>query len=82
MLHSETLKDGTYEVRHDDDGNAIHVYIVDGTATIFETLEDLFAYVYLAQRTMKSKVIPEGDLFDLYESEYYDYESIFEDTNN
>jgi len=42
MLHNEHFKkaDTNYELRHDDKGNAIHVYIKDGYANIYRTLED------------------------------------------
>lgn len=82
MLHSEALKKGTYEVRHDDDGNAIHVYIKDGKAKVFPTLVDFVGHVYYGKKNIEHKTISEDDLFDLYESEHYDYESIFKDTNN
>jgi hypothetical protein len=78
MTHIEYLGDdkGCYEIRHNDYGAAIHVYILDSDAIIFPSLDELIRYVYLGDRDMKYISIPVGALEELYESKHYDYRSI------
>ena len=42
MVHIEHLRkaDESYEIRHDNRGNAIHVYVTDSEAIVFRTLND------------------------------------------
>ena len=45
MLHNEHLRkaDELYEIRHDNNGNAIHIFIKDGEAIIFQNLDDFIS---------------------------------------
>ena len=46
MIHNEHFDkaDRTYEVWHDNNGNAIHILIKDGEAIIYPTIYDLFQH--------------------------------------
>ena len=74
MLHNEHLRKGdeSYEIRHDHNGNAIHVYITDGEAIIFPTLHDLILRVYFGEEVERF-YCSEELLSNLYESESYLY---------
>lgn len=74
MLHNEHLRkaDESYEIRHDHNGNAIHVFITDGEAIIFPTLHDLILRVYFGEEVERFYV-SEADLSTLYESRSYSY---------
>lgn len=74
MIHNEHLRkaDESYEIRHDNNGNAIHVYIKDGQATAFPTLEGLVSWVYLGTPS-EHFCVSESELSRLYESEEYSY---------
>ena len=73
MLHNEHLRkaDELYEIRHDNKGNAIHVYIKDGEAIIFPTLHDLVRCVYFGENNVDRLYILESELEALYQSESY-----------
>lgn len=76
MLHNEHLRkaDETYEIRHDHNGNAIHVLIKDGEAIIFPTLHDLVGRIYFGLDSERF-YLKEEDLGEMYsESEYNYYE--------
>lgn len=75
MLHNEHLRkaDELYELRHDNNGNAIHLFIKDGEAIAFPTLHDFIAYLYLGQSETERFYINEDNLGDLYENENYNY---------
>ena len=79
MLHNEHLRkaDETYECRHDDSGDAIHVLIKDGEAIVFPTLNDLVKRVYFGKEVERF-YCSEKFLADLYESESYDYYTLKE----
>jgi len=66
MTHNEHLRkaDETYEVRHDNCGNALHVYIKDGYAKIFGSLDDFINHIYMG----------EGGRFELLNREYIEVE--------
>jgi hypothetical protein len=75
MIHNEHLRkaDETYEVRHDNCGNALHVYIKDGYAKIFGSLDDFINHIYMG----------EGGRFELLSRDYIEVdeqmlESIYE----
>lgn len=74
MLHNEHLRkaDETYEVRHDDNGNAIHIIIKDGSAVVYSELNDLIKHQYFGKDTERFYVA-EADLDSLYNSRYYNY---------
>lgn len=49
MLHNEHLRNGSecYEIKHDNKGNALHVYIDQyQNAYLFTCLDDFIQYVY------------------------------------
>jgi hypothetical protein len=75
MLHNEHLRkaDELYEVRHDGDGNAIHVYIKDGEAVIFPSLNDLVKCIYFGDNHVDRLYILESELEALYNSESYSF---------
>jgi hypothetical protein len=78
MLHNEHLRkaDESYEVRHDNNGNAIHVYITDGEAIVFGSLHELVQYVYFGDPDIKRYYILEEDLDKLYNSPAYDIHNL------
>lgn len=78
MLHNEHLRkaDELYECRHDNNGNAIHVYIKDGEAIVFPTLFDLIRYEYLGGSNVERFYLNEHELCNLYGHENYDYYSL------
>jgi len=74
MFYNEHLNnDETYEVRHDNNGYAIHVFITDGDAIIYPTLSDLIKHQYGGEMDVERMYLDEDDLEKLYESEYYSY---------
>jgi hypothetical protein len=77
MLHSEKLFEGTYECRHDDNGNAIHVYIQNDKAYIYQSMEDLVSHRYLKYVGIIPVEVSEDALSNIYESEKYSYDEIF-----
>lgn len=78
MLHNEHLRkaDELYEVRHDNNGNAIHLFIKDGEAIVFPTLHDFIAYLYLRHSETERFYINEDSLDDLYKNENYNYDEL------
>ena len=74
MIHNEHLRkaDESYEIRMYEGAGAIHVYIKDGCAIIYPTLNDLVRHVYFGESTERFYVL-EKDLEDLYKSGIYDY---------
>lgn len=77
MIYNEHLtNDETYEVRHDNNGYAIHVFITDGDAIIYPTLGDLIRHQYRGDMDVERMYLDEEDLEKLYESEYYSYHSL------
>jgi hypothetical protein len=81
MLHNEHLRkaDELYEVRHDNDGNAIHIFIKDGEAIIFPTLWDLISHqCYNGIPEVERFYLDEEELINLYSFEVYDYYSLKE----
>ena len=75
MLHNEHLfrADQTYEIRHDDKGNAIHVYIKDGEAIVFPRLADLILYLDNAFEDIERFYLTEKYLDNLYSFDEYNY---------
>lgn len=74
-LHNEHLRraDELYEIRHDNNGNAIHLVIKDGEAIVFPTLDDFIQYEYLGNGEIERFYIAEKNLFELYDSNDYYY---------
>ena len=79
MTHNEHLRkaDESYEIRHDNNGNAIHVFIKDGEAIVFPTLDDFVRRIYQGQEVERF-YCSEDFLSDLYESESYLYYTLKE----
>lgn len=73
MTHNEHLRkaDETYEVRHDNCDNAIHVYIKDGYAKIFGSLDDFINYIYGIDNSREYIEVDEGMLDSIYDSDAY-----------
>jgi hypothetical protein len=74
MIHNEHLKkaDELYEIRHDNNGNAIHVYIKDGEAIVFPTLHDFVMRVYHGY-AVERFYLHEYTLENMYSESAYDY---------
>jgi hypothetical protein len=75
-LHNEHLRkaDESYEVRHDNNGNAIHVYIDQyGTAYVFPTLNEFVNYVYFREPESVHFQIKEDELELLYNYTEYNF---------
>jgi hypothetical protein len=83
MLHSEHFLKAAnlYEVRHDNKGNAIHVYIKGGEAIIFPSLTNFIGRVIYGEEVERF-YLDEGDLERLYESDSYDYYALKEKAKN
>jgi hypothetical protein len=73
MIHNEHLRkaDETYEVRHDNCDNAIHVYIKDGYAKIFGSLDDFINYIYGIDGSREYIEVDEQMLEAIYETDAY-----------
>lgn len=78
MLHNEHLRraDESYEIRHDHNGNAIHIYLKDNKAIIFGSLHDFIAYLYLGESEIERLYLDEHNLSDLYNSKSYSYHEL------
>ena len=75
MLHNEQLfamADEHYEIRHDNGGNAIHVYIKGEEATVFPTLDDFVRGIYMHHITERF-CCSVKDLAKLYLTDSYNY---------
>ena len=72
MLHNEHLRkaDELYEIRHDNNGNALHVYIKDGNAIMYQSLNDLVRHIYFGEQADRV-YCSEDSLIDIYESDMY-----------
>lgn len=77
MIHTEKLKKagGTLEIRFNEQGDAVYVFIKRKKAKVFASIEALIAHVYFGADT---EYFPcqESELFALYESETYDYKKL------
>ena len=73
MTHNEHLRkaDELYEVRHDNCGNALHVYIKDGYAKIFGSLDDFIRYIYNDDVHIDFIEVAEDMLELIYETQAY-----------
>ena len=71
-IHNEHLRkaDESYEVIHDNKGKALHVYIKDGDAIIFNSLHDLVSYVYFAKPDIQRHYVSEDELEGYYQSAF------------
>ena len=80
MLHNEHFlkADRLYEIRHDDNGNAIHVFIKDGEAIVYPSITD-FIERTIYGREVERFYLDEDDLDKLYESDSYDYYTLKEE---
>jgi hypothetical protein len=77
MIFNEHLRraDESYELRFNSKGEAIHVHIKDGIATIFPTLDDMIRWAYFGEQTERFTWF-EDDLNLLYELDEYEYYKI------
>ena len=77
MIHNESFlrADDLYEVRHDSNGNAIHVYVKDGEAIVFPSAYDLSMYV-INGKDCDRFYISESRLTDMYVSNEYNYHAL------
>jgi hypothetical protein len=77
MIHTEKLKKagGTLEVRFNEQGEAVHVFIKRKRAKVFNSLEAFIAHVYLGV-DVECFACSEDELFDLYESDTYEYKKL------
>lgn len=75
MIYTEHFDkaDRSYECRHNDNGDVIHVLHKDGEAIVFPTLWDLACYHFSGDSEIERFYLDEADLNRLYECEYYDY---------
>lgn len=78
MLHNEHFDkaDQSVEIRHDNNGNAIHVLIKDGDAIVFLSAYDLACYHFTGDSSIERFYIAEKSLSKLYECKEYDYYSV------
>jgi hypothetical protein len=74
MIHNEHLRraDESYEIRHDNNGNAVHAIEKDGCFIIYPTLHDLVMHQYLGEQTERF-YIDEDRIGELYSSPHYMY---------
>jgi hypothetical protein len=77
MLHNEHLAkaDESYEIRHDNNGNVIHVFTKDGEAIVFPTLNDFVLRIYFGAEVERF-YIADDDLSKLYDFDDYNYYSL------
>lgn len=77
MIHNENLRtaDELYEIRNDDGGNALHIYIKDGNAIIYQCLDDLIQHIYFGKQTDRI-YCSEDSLIDIYDSNVYELSEI------
>jgi len=76
MIHNEYLfrANQNYEIRHDNNGNAIHVFIKDTYANIYPTLESLIKREFLSEEVEEWFCVDsEQVLSELYTTDSYDY---------
>jgi hypothetical protein len=80
MIHNEHFDkaDRSYEIRHDNNGNAIHVLHKDGEAIVFQNLYDLACYHFSGDSSIERFYLDEDELGELYECKKYDYYSVKE----
>lgn len=78
MVHIEHLRkaDESYEIRHDEKGNAIHIYVTDGEAIVFRTLNDFIKHVYFGDPDVECHYLLENDLNILYDCPEYKFDSL------
>lgn len=81
MLHNEHLRkaDELYEIRHDNNGNAIHVFIKDGEAVIYPSLNSLIEHQFYGEDSERF-YMPEEELDGMYQKEiygYYDFKKLY-----
>jgi len=77
MIHSEKMKmaGGTIEIRHNNDGDAVYVFIKRKRAKVYPSFESMISSVYFGAEVEHFKCT-ESELFSLYESNHYDYKKL------
>ena len=76
-LHNEHVfyADRIYEIRHNSEGEAIHVFIKNGYANIYPSLEYfLEGEIYMTE--VEHICVEEKSLSQLYECPHYDYKNV------
>jgi hypothetical protein len=69
-IHNEHLRkaDESYELVHNEKGAALHVYIKDGDAIIFDCLDDFVRHVYMGVPSVPRQYASEDELETYYKS--------------
>ncbi len=77
MIHTEKLKKagGTLEVRHNNEGDAVYVFIKRKKARVYGSIEGLIANVYFGVDT-EHFTCNESELFAMYECDEYSYKQL------
>lgn len=80
MVHNEHFRkaDELYEVWHDNNGNAIHMYIKDGEVIIFPTLYDMVNYLDTGNYNIERTYFDEDRLPEIPDAIRYSYNSVKE----
>lgn len=75
MYHNENLKKGDdlYEIRHNGNGEAIHIYTKDDECIIFPTLDDLVRHEYLGEPNVERFYLSSDDVMNMFDSSDYCY---------
>jgi hypothetical protein len=71
-------KNETYEVRHDNHGNAIHVVIVDNIANVYASLDNLVRHQYLGQENVPRYCTRVDNLESYYNKDDYNFYTLFD----
>jgi hypothetical protein len=75
------MADESYELRHDNNGNAIHVIIKDGDAIVYPTLNDLVRHQYFGESSDRT-YLQEEQLEVLYSIGRYNYYELMAEMRN
>jgi len=77
MMHATKLKKagGILEIRHNDEGDAVYVFIKRKKARVFPSLEGLISSVYFGVDS-EHFTCQDSELFELYEGGDYEYKKL------
>jgi hypothetical protein len=78
MIFNQHLRaaDESVEIRFNSSGDSACFYIKDGSATMFENINDLVKYVYFGTAEIRKEYFEESDLEGLYSLEAYSFDDI------
>lgn len=78
MVHNEHFRkaDESYEVWHDNNGNAVHMYIKDGEVILFPTLWCMVNYLTTGDNNIERTYFDEDRLSEIPDAMHYNYYSI------